>query len=80
MAELARLESVCTSKGYRGFESRSLRKYHAENESFGGSFISSDKLQPNVSISSNSSPKFRNRFKMGDRVKYKNPEIGSIQH
>ena len=26
MVEGARLESVCTSKGYRGFESRSLRK------------------------------------------------------
>ena len=25
VAELARLESVCTSKGYRGFESLSLR-------------------------------------------------------
>ncbi len=30
VAELARLESVCTPKGYRGFESLSLRK----NESF----------------------------------------------
>ncbi len=26
MVEGARLESVCTPKGYRGFESRSLRK------------------------------------------------------
>jgi hypothetical protein len=26
VVEGARLESVCTSKGYRGFESRSLRK------------------------------------------------------
>ena len=29
MAEEARLESVCTPKGYREFESRSLRAMHA---------------------------------------------------
>ena len=28
VVELARLESVCTSKGYRGFESLSLRKIY----------------------------------------------------
>ena len=33
VAELARLESVCTPKGYRGFESLSLRKINCR-ESF----------------------------------------------